>query len=248
MINIIVLFSGPSNAFQQAGQPFPKNLIEVRGQPLVQYVLEHLRPLQAAGARFICTIRQDENRRYHTGSVIRLVDPDAKVVELAGETAGAACSALMAIDHVTPDDPVLVVNGDQLLHADLPALVAAFRQRRLNAATVVFEAVHPRWSFVRCDDAGNVVEAAEKRPISRLATAGLYYFATGRIFLEAGKRMILKDAHVNGLFYICPMLNEVILAHGGVGVERVPRASYTTLASPEDIARFNREPAEEVAS
>ena len=50
MINVIVLFSGPSNAFQQAGQPFPKNLMEVRGQPLVQHVLEHLRSLQAAGA------------------------------------------------------------------------------------------------------------------------------------------------------------------------------------------------------
>jgi dTDP-glucose pyrophosphorylase len=240
MIQVLLLFSGPSTAFQQASQPFPKNLAEVRGQPLVQFVLDQLSPLRQGGARFICTVRQDENRRYHTASVIRLVDPEARVVELAGETAGAACSALLAIDHLSREDPLLVINGDQLLHADLSAIVASFQARGLAAATVVFEAVHPRWSFVRCDASGHVVEAAEKRPISRLATAGIYYFARGATFLEAGMRMILKDAHRDGLFYVCPMLNEVILSGGKVGVHQVPRSSYQSLATPEDIARFNR--------
>ena len=54
----------------------------------------------------------------------------------------------------------------------------------MDGGVIVFDSVHPRWSFVRVDKAGFVIETAEKRPISRLATAGFYYFRRGADFVD----------------------------------------------------------------
>jgi dTDP-glucose pyrophosphorylase len=239
MINVLILMSGSSAAFKDAGYAYPKNLTEVGGVPLVQRVLDHLRPLQGLGARFICVLRHDENRQHHTGAVISLVEPAAVLVELHGDTSGAACSALLAVEHINNDQPLVIVNGDQLLpDTDLPAVVRDFQSRGLDGGLVVFEDIHPRWSFVKCDDQGRVIETAEKRPISKLATAGFYWFAKGSDFVLAATEMIKKDAQVNGLFYICPAYNELILRQRKLGVHLIPRRAYRSLATPTDVHAY----------
>ncbi len=77
MLNVLVLMSGPSEAFSASGFAFPKNLVDIGSKPLVQRVLEHLHPLDVLDARVLCAIRHDENATHHTGAVIRLVAPRA---------------------------------------------------------------------------------------------------------------------------------------------------------------------------
>ncbi|MBI5770162.1 MAG: glycosyltransferase family 2 protein [Verrucomicrobia bacterium] len=238
MLNVLVLMSGTSDAFKAAGFAFPKNLVDIGGKPLVQRVLDHLQPLDGLDARVLCAIRHDENAKHHTGAVIRLIAPRATLVEINGTTAGAACSALLAIEHINNDVPLVIVNGDQLLETDLVAAVQECQQRQLDGGILVFEDVHPRWSFVKCGPDGLVIETAEKRPISRLATAGFYYFARGRDFILATTEMIKKDAQVNGQFYICPCYNELILRQRRIGVRVIPRSAYRSLAAPGDVHAY----------
>ena len=239
MINILILMSGSSKVFKDAGFAYPKNLVELGGTPLVKRVLDHLRPLAEFGARQICVLRHDENAKHHTGAVIHLVNPAAVLVELNSDTSGAACSALLAVEHINNDHPLIIVNGDQILDADLPAIIRDFQGRRLDGGIVVFEDIHPRWSFVKCNEAGLVIEAAEKRPISKLATAGFYYFDRGSDYVLAATEMIKKDAHVNSVFYICPVFNELILRQRRVGVYMIPRKAYHSLATPADTQAYN---------
>ena len=239
MINVLILMSGSSQAFKDAGYAFPKNLVELGSAPLVQRVLEHLTALNTFGAHYVCVLRHDENAKHHTGAVIHLVNPAATLVELNTDTSGAACSALLAVEHINNDTPLIIVNGDQLLETDIPAILRDFQGRKLDGGIAVFEDLHPRWSFVRCNEAGLVVETAEKRPISKLATAGFYYFARGSDFVLAATEMIKKDAQVNGLFYICPAFNELILRQRKIGVHKIPRKSYRSLSTPADTHAYN---------
>src|SRR5689334_20348839 len=149
-MNIVVLMAGGSESFQEAGFAYPKNLVEIHGQALVQRVIEGLAPLLYPGNRLVCLVRREENRQYHTGEVIRLLVPDAEVIEVPATTAGAACTALLAIETVNTDEPLLLVNGDQIVDENLRAIVHGFEKRRLDGGVVVFEAVHPRWSYVKC--------------------------------------------------------------------------------------------------
>ncbi len=117
-MNVLVLLAGSSVAFKDAGYTFPKPLVEIAGQPLVWHVIEKLGPLVRAGARLIfpsatttmCVITLD--------SVLKLLAPDAGVREVHGETAGAACTALLAVDLIDTAEPLVIVNGDQLIEVD----------------------------------------------------------------------------------------------------------------------------------
>ncbi len=75
-MNILLLMSGSSEIFQEAGYSYPKNLVEIDGLPLLQRVMDNLSSLSQFDSQFIYMIRQEENRQYHTGSVIRLLAPD----------------------------------------------------------------------------------------------------------------------------------------------------------------------------
>jgi dTDP-glucose pyrophosphorylase len=135
---------------------------------------------------------------------------------------------------------LVIANGDQVFATDVAEAVRDFRRRNLDAGTIVFDSVHPRWSFVKLDPEGLVVEAAEKRPLSRKATAGFYYFRRSRDFVEAAQAMIRKGASVNGSYYICPSFNEMILKGSRIGVFEIPREKYISLATPQAIEDYEQ--------
>jgi len=239
-LQLLILMSGRDDSFREAGYLYPKTLVEIAGMPLVQVVLNSLAELRAQSARVIVTIRREEDRKHHTGAVIHLIEPRADVV-LIDDTAGAACSALLAIEHIDPNAPLVIMNGDQLLRADLPQILEDFAKQDLDGGIIVFEAVHPRWSYVRCDADGYVVETAEKRPISNLATAGIYYFKRAGDFLSATMSMIKKNAHVGNNYFVCPAYNELVLNQGRVGIAKVPKTAYVSLHTPEGVHAYQAE-------
>jgi NDP-sugar pyrophosphorylase family protein len=239
-MRLVVLMAGDSGLFEVGGARYPKNLVEIDGEPLVQRVIAGLQPLVDAADQSIFMIREEEQRRHHTGDVIRLLLPEADVITVPALESGAACTVLHAIGHVARDEPLMVVNGDQVVEADLAGIVAGFERAGLDAGVVTFDAVHPRWSYVRTGPDGLVVEAAEKRPISRLATAGVYWFARGGRFLDGVMSMIRKDASVDGVFYICPVFNELILAGGRIGTHHIERDHYHSLASMHGVDSYEQ--------
>lgn len=236
-MNILVLMAGESQRFEEAGYAFPKNLVEIDGMPLVEHVLRQFEPL-VPRSRVICLVREEENRRFHTADVVRLICPTATVVNVAGLESGAACTALLAVEHLVRDEPLLVFNGDQIIGRDLSEVVTDFERRELDGGTVVFNAVHPRWSYVRLDSDGFVVEAAEKRPISTHATAGAYWYRRAGDFVEAVMDMIRKDARVEGRFFICPAYNEMILRHARIGVVEIARGEYHSFGTPQGVREY----------
>ena len=239
-MRLIVLMAGDSGMFEVAGAKYPKNLVEIDGEPLVQRVIEGLEPTIEIVSRAIFLIRQEEQRRHHTGDVIRLLVDDASVIGVPTLSTGAACTALHAIGQIERDEPLLVCNGDQIVETDLPGVVRGFEAAGLDAGTITFDAVHPRWSYVRTDAEGLVVEAAEKRPISRLATAGVYWFRRGADFVDGAMSMIRKDASVDGSFYVCPVFNELVLNGRRIGTHHIARDRYFSLSSMHGVDGYEQ--------
>lgn len=235
---VLVLAAGSSESYYASGSIYPKNLVEIAGKPLLQHVTEWLSPLKPVGWNFVFMIPRKENERFFTASVIRLMDEDACVIEVPESTGGAACTALLAIDRIDRDSPLLIVNGDIVIDHDPAELVNDFAQRGLDGGIVIFDGIHPRWSYVRLDDAGNVIEAAEKRPISRHATAGFYWFARGSDFISSAATMLLKNAVVEGAFYIAPVFNEMVLNQKKIGVTSVEPGDYHSFKEPADARKY----------
>jgi dTDP-glucose pyrophosphorylase len=236
MINVLIPMAGKSQFFSESEFPFPKPLIEIGPKTMIELVIDNLSTADTE-VQFVFVISGADCRKFHLDSTLNIVtDHRCKIVLLDSETRGAACSALMAIRHIAHETPLVIANADQLFDDPLDGLLKPLKDA--DAGVLTFESVHPRWSYVRLDEQGRVVETAEKRPISRRAIAGLYYFRDGRDFVTSAMRMIQKDASVNGSFYIAPALNEMILRGQTIRAEHVDPQRYHTFYTPQKIKEY----------
>jgi len=234
-MNILILTAGQMTFVSQDGD-YPLCLTEFDGTPLIEKLIQSCHSI--SDANFIVTLRDQDTHRYHLDNVVHLLAPSAKILRITEDTRGAACTALLAATYIDNDDELLIINGNEILDADFFAILEDFRKRKLDAGVVTFHSVHPRYSYVRLNDQGLVIEAAEKKPISRLATVGFYWFARGKDFVRAAKNMIRKDALVNELFYICPALNELVLEQARIGTYGIDSDKYHPLKTERQLIQF----------
>jgi len=234
-MNVLILAAGAERAEDQKDS-YPLCLAELDGQPLIERIVATLDALNPS--RFIFCFRETDARQFHLAGITSLLAPGSKVVTVGERTGGAACTALLSAEYIDNTDELLIVNGNELLEIDFNVAVRSFRDAGWDAGVATFPSIHPRYSYVRLNEAGLVVEAAEKRPVSRFATAGFYWFRQGADFVRSAKNMIRKDASVNGSFYICPALNEMILDQRQIGTYRMEAAQYKPLKTAKQVQQF----------
>lgn len=236
MINVLIPMAGKSQYFPESEFPFPKPLIEIGSKTMIERVVANLETAEN-DVQFTFVIDSAACRKFHLDNTLRIItDERAHIVRLDRETRGSACSALMAIDQIATDTPLLIANSDQLFEARIAELIEGFAAA--DAGVVSFDSVHPRWSYARLNEQGKVIETAEKRPISRHAIAGLYYFKRGQNFVDAAMKMIQKDDNVNGSFFIAPALNQMILAGKDIRIYKVDNDCYHTFYMPNKIKEY----------
>ena len=234
-MNILILAGGQDPSQNQ--EQYPLCLIEFDSVPLIEHVVSSCGVLQPSS--LIVAFRAADVRKYHLNNVVSLLWPQASIINIYEQTQGAACTALLAARAIDNDDELLIVNGNELLDSNFSEIINDFRGRNLDAGIVTFRAIHPRYSFVRLDDNGLVVEAAEKNPISNNATAGFYWFSKGEDFVRAAKNLIRKDARVEGNFYICPAFNELVLENLSIGVHQIESKLYHPLKTERQVEKFD---------
>lgn len=238
MLNIVIPLGAQSIFFESSDYPFPKPLVDIDGKPMIQHVIENLSAIRE-DKRFIFILRADDCAKYHLDSTVRLLaGEDSVIIRLFKATQGAACSVMLAIDHIGNDQPLLVVNGDQIFDEDLNVHLGALRAMAADAGCLTFDSVHPRWSYVRLEGTHDIVETAEKHPISRHAIAGFYYFARGADFVDAACSSIRKESSVDGAYYVAPVLNELILKNRSVKAVSLGAGSYHTFYTPRKIEEY----------
>ena len=240
MINVLMPLSGGSRFFDSEEYFYPKMLIEIQGKPMVQHAIENLQTLHK-DLNFIFVVKRSDCTKFHLDDTLRLLaNSDCKIIMLDHETKGAACSALMAIDEINSDHPLIISNFDQIIDSDLAALYSDLEASNADAGCLVFDTTHPRWSFVLLDDGGFVVETAEKRPLSRNAIAGFYYYKHGKDFVGAAQSMIRKLCSNSETFFVSPTFNELILKNKKIKALRIPNEKYHSFYTPQKIEEYEK--------
>ncbi len=110
------------------------------------------------------------------------------------------------------------------------------RADEVDGGITTFHSVHPKWSFAKVDDYGYVTEVAEKKPISDIATVGVYFWKHGSDYVKYAEQMIEKNVRVNNEFYVCPVFNEAIL--DGKKIKTFNVNKMMGIGTPEDLEAF----------
>ena len=231
-LTVLIPMAGAGSRFQQAGYTFPKPLIDVKGKPMIQLVVENLN----IKANYVYVVQKEHREKYNLDTLLNLITPDCKIVEVDGITEGAACTALLAKEYINKDTPLFFANSDQFVEWDSNEFLYKMNETNADGGIVSFRATHPKWSFAKVDDNGLVTEVAEKNPISDIATVGYYYWKKGSDFVKYAEDMIEKDIRVNNEFYVCPVFNQAIEDCKEIRTFDIPK--MWGLGTPEDLKYY----------
>ncbi|MEN8721592.1 MAG: glycosyltransferase family 2 protein [Alphaproteobacteria bacterium] len=239
-MQILMPIAAESPFFPEADYFFPKPLVDVNGKPMVEWVVEALKTA-IPDAQFIFVLAEDLSRRFSLDKTLKLLaGTNTKIIEYKNETGGGLCTALLSIDICNHNAPLLIVNSDQVISADLQGEINYFRASKFDAALLTFESVHPRWSYVIADTDGFVEQVVEKRVISNMAIAGTYYFQTAGTFFDAARAAILIGDHTNNQFYLSSAINQVLLKNLHVGYSQIDSSQYFCMYAPDKVAEFSK--------
>jgi HAD superfamily hydrolase (TIGR01509 family) len=231
-LNVLIPMAGAGSRFEKAGYTFPKPLIDVKGKPMIQVVVDNLN----MDANFIFIVQKSHREKYNLDTLLNLITPNCKIVEVDGITEGAACTTLLAKEFIDNDNPLVMANSDQFVEWDSNEFMYKMNETDCDGGIVTFKSTHPKWSFAKIDDSGFVTEVAEKNPISDIATVGVYYWKKGSDYVKFAEQMIQKDIRVNSEFYVCPVFNEAILSDKKIKTFDIKQ--MWGLGTPEDLNYF----------
>ena len=139
-MNVLIPMAGNGSRFAQAGYTFPKPLIEVHGEPMIQVVVENL----AVDANYIFVVQKSHREKYNLDSMLSLICPGCKIVEVDSVTEGAACTVLLAKDFIDNDEPLVIANSDQFIEWNSLEFFYKMNEQNLDAGIVSFRATHPK--------------------------------------------------------------------------------------------------------
>jgi len=233
-MNVLIPMAGAGKRFFDAGYIFPKPLIEVNKKPMIQLVIESLN----LNANYIFIIQKEHQIKYNIKSVLKILKPNCKIIELDHVTEGAACTTLLAKKYINNSHPLIIANSDQYISWNSSKALYDFNSKNLDGAILTFEAIHPKWSYAKCDVDGYVTEVAEKKVISKNATVGVYYWKHGSDYVKSAEKMIKKNIRVNNEFYVCPVYNEFLSTNKKVMIHNVDQ--MYGLGTPEDLENYIR--------
>lgn len=231
-LNVLIPMAGLGSRFKDAGYVFPKPLVEVDGKPMIQAVVESL----GINAKYTYIVQKEHYEKYNLSYLLNLITPDCNIVQVDGVTDGAAVTCLLAREYIDNDSPLIMANSDQIVEWSSRQFIYDLMTKNADGGIATFESTHPKWSYAKIGADGLVAEVAEKKPISNIATVGIYYWKHGSDFIKYAEQMIDKNIRTNGEFYVCPVFNEAIADNKRVFAINIKK--MWGIGTPEDLNNY----------
>lgn len=237
-INIVLPIAGKGSRFAEVGYKLPKPLIPVHGIPMIEVVVNNIRPL--CEHRFIFVALKEHLEHLNMEETLNRIAPECIIVPVNEVTEGAACTVLLARDFINNDSQLMIANSDQWVNIDINEYLGVMNTQRADGLIMTMWADDPKWSYVGFNGEGQVSNVVEKKVISNEATVGIYNFRRGSDFVNAADQIIFKNLRVNNEFYVAPAYNEMINNQAKISIFNVGKEfdGMYGLGIPDDLEAF----------
>ncbi len=229
--------AGLGSRFASAGYELPKPLIDVAGKPMIVRVMENL---WQPGVKFVLLARRELISSHQ--NLIHDIEKQYQAVFIPIEklTEGTACTILYARALLSPSEPVVIANSDQIIDNCFSDYLQDAKNRQLDGSILTFkdQERNPKWSFAQIDSRGFVAQVREKKAISEFATVGIYYFKRADELMDGIIQMIIENDRVNNEFYTCPVYNYLIRRGKKIGIYNIEQSQMHGIGTPEDLMSY----------
>lgn len=238
MLNIVIPMAGRGSRFATAGYTLPKPLIPVKNKPMIQVVVENLRP--SVEHRFIFLCQKDHITEFNLNHFLGEISKNSIVVPVDGITEGAACTVLLAEKYINSADPLMIANSDQYIDFNVNEYLKYEKDKNLDGLIMTMKANDPKWSYVGFDNQNRINQVVEKKVISDEATVGIYNFKHGSDFVNNANEMIRLNDRTNNEFYVAPVYNYMVKKGANLGVFNIGEEfdGMYGLGIPSDLEKF----------
>lgn len=229
----LILMAGKGERFQEYS--LPKPLIPVEGRPMFIHAAESLQQFSPEIELWFCLTKEHEGK-YQISRTIHENFPHSKVHLLEYFTSGAAESAFLTLEanlkHELKNLPIFVMDCDFRFKSQ------TFKESSIQNADLgllTFNSNSPNYSYLLLDENSNCVGCVEKKVVSSIAVAGLYYFANFHVFFRLYGQSKPKKTE----FFMSSLINQGIAL--GYNFEWLQVDSLDTFGTPNDLERFDNE-------
>jgi len=240
-VTIIMPMAGKGERFFKKGFTIPKPLIPVEGVPMVIKAVLDL----PAAQNYIFIALESHVNNFPIAEEIRKYLANAEFVVLDQVTEGQACTCLLGLGSVSPEEEILIAACDngmiynreifEKLKNDSDVIVFSFR----NNVTVKEKPEQYGWIKA----SGYKVESLSvKKPLSKEpekdhAVTGAFWFKKSSIFKSAAEKMIKEDRRINNEFYVDECINDAVDLGYRVSVMEIEK--YICWGTPDDYATYH---------
>ena len=203
--NLLLPIAGKAQRFIDAGYTMPKPLILAKDKHVINWALESV---NLSECNLIFIVRVDHIYNFSIDKILKQkFGGDITIVTVDKVTRGALETCTLAKEHISNDLPLIIYTPD--VHFG-PQFDPNSISKDSDGFLLTFTANSPDHSYSDYNEDGIVNKVVEKEVISKEANVGLYYFRTGKMFLQYAKEMIDNNILVRNEFYIAPMYNLMI--------------------------------------
>lgn len=244
-MQIIIPMSGFGERFRRAGYDTPKPLIEIDGKPIIAHVIDMF-PGET-DFTFICSREHLAEPAYRMEETILRYCPTGKVIGINPHKLGPVHAVLQIADQIDLGRPAVVNYADFTCYWNWRHFRDFVKLSRCDGAIPAYKGFHPHtlgttnYAYMRETD-GWVDDIQEKQPytdnrMEEYASSGTYYFANGRLMLDAFNGVKEQNLNVGGEFYVSLAYKPMLAQGRPIAVYELQH--FMQWGTPEDVAEYN---------
>jgi NDP-sugar pyrophosphorylase family protein len=229
--NLIMPMAGSGSRFNSMGFNWPKPLITLCNKPFFWWATKSLMGNTKQNVKLIYIVLKDHVEKYDLENKIYQYFPGATVVKIGAVTNGALETAMLGLDYVNKNLPIIMNDCDHYFKADfLDKKLLELRQGNLDGFLCNFKSSLKQYSYARYGQSGFLIEAVEKIVVSDDAIAGAYAFRSyemlEKYYQEYKNICIYKELFTSGIFDL--------MAKKGLKIGSLHLREHISFGTPEE--------------
>jgi RpiB/LacA/LacB family sugar-phosphate isomerase len=227
---LVIPLAGQGSRFLREGYDTPKQMLPVGESTTFEH---SIRSIELDDFEVIFIMRNEQVKLGLMDFIKSRIGNNAKFIVIDKQTRGSVETVLESESLIPPDANLTIFTMDV---AFSEKYTAETFENSWGGGVLTFKSNSPNYSYAKVK-ANEVIETAEKIPISENALVGIYFFSTASAFFRYAKEMLSQEDVSGGEFYVAPLYNYLI--RDGIKVSSKSVNTFYVFGTPDEYRFFN---------